>query len=115
MSFNPDPSKQVQEVIFSRKTKKGYNPPLAFDNNNVSEINSRKDLGVVLNNRLSFEDQVKTILNKVTRAIKGTSREKLCKEVGLQSLQLHRCFRNLSCFYKLFNSEHPHYLYKLIP
>ena len=40
MSFNPDPSKQAQEVIFSRKTKKEYHPPLAFNNNNVSETNS---------------------------------------------------------------------------
>ena len=39
MSFTPDPSKQAQEVIFSRKTKKEYHPPLAFNNNNVLEIN----------------------------------------------------------------------------
>ena len=32
MSFNPDPSKQVQEVIFSRTTKKQYHPPFAFNN-----------------------------------------------------------------------------------
>ena len=28
MSFNPDPGKQSQEVIFSRKTKKEYHPPV---------------------------------------------------------------------------------------
>ena len=40
----------------------------------------------------------------------------ICKgQLGLESLQLRRCFRKLSCFYKLFNSEHPHYLFKLIP
>ena len=69
MSFNPDPSKQAQEVIFSRKTKKEYQPPLAFNNNNVSEINSQKHLGVVLDNRLSFEDQLKMILSKVNKTI----------------------------------------------
>ena len=37
MSFNPDPSKQAQEVIFSRKLNKDYHPPLAFNNNNVPE------------------------------------------------------------------------------
>ena len=68
MSFNPDPSKQAQEVIFSRKTKKEYHPPLAF-NNNVSETNSQKHLGVVLDNRLSFEDHLKMILNKVNKTI----------------------------------------------
>ena len=40
MSFNPDSSKQAQEVIFSRKTKKEYNPLLAFNNNNLSKTNS---------------------------------------------------------------------------
>ena len=69
MSFNPDPSKQAQEVIFSRKTKKEYHPPLAFNNKNVSETNSQKHLGVVLDNRLSFEDHLKMILNKVNKTI----------------------------------------------
>ena len=32
-SFNPDPSKQAQEV----KNKKQCHPPLTFSNNNVSE------------------------------------------------------------------------------
>ena len=69
MSFNPDPSKQAQEIICSRKTKKEYHPPLAFNKNNVSETNSQKHLGVVLDNRLSFEDHLKVILNKVNKTI----------------------------------------------
>ena len=56
MSFNPDPSKQAHEVIFSRNKKKEYYTPLAFNSNNVSETNSQKNLGVVLDNRLSFEN-----------------------------------------------------------
>ena len=56
INFNPDPNKQTQEVIFTRKTKKEYHHPLAFNNNNISETNSQKHLGAVLNNRLSFED-----------------------------------------------------------
>ena len=35
MSFNPDPRKQDQEVIFSRKIKKLPRPSLVFNNNNV--------------------------------------------------------------------------------
>ena len=176
ISCNPDPSKQAQKVIFNRITKKEYHAPLTFNNNNVSETNLQKHLGVVLNNYLSFEDHLKMILSKInkticlllklqnvlprsvlltiyksfirlhlgyvdtiydqaynasshqklellqcngclaiTATIGDTSREKLCKELGLESLQLHRCFRKLSCFYKLFNSKHPHYLFKLIP
>ena len=30
MSFNLDPNKQAQEVIFSRKTEKKNDPPLTF-------------------------------------------------------------------------------------
>ena len=69
MSFNPDPSKQAREVIFSGKTKKGYHPPLAFNNNNVSETNLQKHLGIILDNCLSFEGHLKIILNKVHKTI----------------------------------------------
>ena len=41
--------------------------------------------------------------------------EKLYEELGLECLQLRRWFRKLSCFYKLFNNEPLHYLFKLIP
>ena len=40
MSFNPDPNKQVQEVIFSRKTKKINPPPLTFSKSIVTETTS---------------------------------------------------------------------------
>ena len=33
----------------------------------------------------------------------------------MKALQLGCCYRKLSCFYKFFNSKHPHYLFKLIP
>ena len=69
MSFNPDPSKQDQKVIFSTKTKKEYHPPHAFNNNNISETNSQKHVGVVIDNCLSFEDHLKMILNKVNKTI----------------------------------------------
>ena len=69
MIFNPDPSKQAQEVIISRKTKNEYYPPPAFNNNNISEANSQKHLGVVIDNHLSFEDHLKMILNKGNKTI----------------------------------------------
>ena len=69
MSFSLYSSKQGQEVIFSRKTKKKSSLPLAFDKNNVSESNSQKHLGVVIDNRLSTEDHLKTIPNKVNETI----------------------------------------------
>ena len=69
MIFNPDPSKQAQEVIISRKTKNEYHPPPAFNNNNISETNSEKYLGAVIDNHLCFEDHLKMILNKGNKTI----------------------------------------------
>ena len=48
MTFNLDHSKQAQEIIFSRKLKKASHPPLLFSNNNVSQVNSLKHVGVIL-------------------------------------------------------------------
>ena len=69
MSFNPDPSKQAQEVIFSRKLKNVSNPPLVFNNANVSSCKSQKHLGILLDSKLTFEEHYKTILCKTNRSI----------------------------------------------
>ena len=69
MSFNPDPSKQVQELIFNRKTKRLNQPPLVFNNNNVSQDFSQKQLSVVLDFKLTFEEHLKNVLVKVNKAV----------------------------------------------
>ena len=51
MSFNPDPTKQAYEVIFGRKAKEIYHPPLVFDNTSVSQSSSQKHLGVILDSK----------------------------------------------------------------
>ena len=151
MTFNPDRSKQTQEIIFSRKLKKATHPPLLFSNNNVSQVNSQTHLGAILDVKLTFEEHLKNVFNKInktigllkkfsnllprqdlvtiykafirphldygdvlyekafnnsfqakmesiqyiaclamTGAIRGTSRENIYQELGLESLQLHR-------------------------
>ena len=67
-SFNPDPSKQPQEVIFSRKLKKVTHPPLVFITANVSQCKPQKHLGIILDSKLTFEDHYKTVLSKTNRA-----------------------------------------------
>ena len=47
--------------------------------------------------------------------IKGTSRLKMCEELGLESLKFRRWMRRLCVFYKIKTRGHPKYLYKLIP
>ena len=69
MSFNPDPSKQAQEVIFSRKIKKLPHPSLVFNNNNVLQTSSQKHLGVTLDVKLTFDEHLNNVLNKVNKTI----------------------------------------------
>ena len=69
MSFNPDPNKQAQEVIFPRKLKKFCHPPLRFNNNNVSQASLEKHLELTLNNRLTFDEHLKNVSNKISKTI----------------------------------------------
>ena len=69
MSFNPDPTKQAQQVIFSRTTTKKIHPKIFFNNIPVSKADSQKHLGLHLDSKLSFDIHIKTILTKVNRII----------------------------------------------
>ena len=176
MNFNPDTTKQVQEVIFSRKLKKTVHPPLLFNNASVTRTSSQKHLGIILDNQLKFDDHIKMVFRKISKTIgllrklhnllpraaliiiykafirphldygdipydqaynmsfhqklesiqynaclaitgtiRGTSKEKLYQEIGLESLQSRRWYRKLGMFYKIFKSKSPQYLFKLIP
>ena len=69
MSFNPDLSKQAQEVIVSCKIKKLSHPSLVFNNNNVLQTSSQKHLGVTLDVKLTFDEHLNNVLNKVNKTI----------------------------------------------
>ena len=69
MSFNPDPTKQAQEVIFSRKNKKPYHPNLIFNQTNVNRISSQKHLGLILDRKLDFKKHVKVLIEKASKGI----------------------------------------------
>ena len=65
LKFNPDPSKQAQEIIFSRKTKNiSYN---ISNNNIVSQTPYQKHLGIFLDAWLAFEDHFKVVTTKVNK------------------------------------------------
>ena len=51
----------------------------------------------------------------ITGAIRGSSREKLYQELGLETLQQRRWYRKLCCFYKILKSQSPKCLYSIIP
>ena len=50
----------------------------------------------------------------ITGAIRGTSKEKLYHELGLESLEKRRLYRKLCCFYKIFRNQSPEYLFNII-
>ena len=49
MSFNPDPSKQAQDVIFSRNCAKEDHPPVYFNNIPVTQTTVQKRIAKCLN------------------------------------------------------------------
>ena len=69
MRFDPDPSKQAQEVIFSHKILNTYHPSIYFNNKSVKQVPSQKHLGLILDNKLNFQEHLQNILNKVNKTI----------------------------------------------
>ena len=85
-------------------------------------IRSHLDYGDILYDQaynMSFHQKLESIQYNaclaITGAIRGTSKEKLYQEIGLESLQLRRWYRKLGMFYKIFKSQSPQYLFKLVP
>ena len=62
-----------------------------------------------------FHDQLESIQYNtclaITGAIRGTSREKLYQELGLESLQLIRWCRKLYLFYDIIKDQNPQHLF----
>ena len=176
MRFNPDVSKQAQEVTFSRKRIPMNHPPLIFNGSIVQKSSVQKHLGVFLDEKLSFNYHLKFIIDKATKgigvlrklrsfvkrpsllqiyksfirshldyadvvydqphnasfsekiesiqynaalaitgAIRGTSKEKLYNELGLEYLSSRRWLHRLSLFYKVLKDCSPDYMHNIIP
>ena len=68
MNFNPDPLRQAQEVLFSRKIK-SQNPCLHFNNNSVNQTPLQKHLGMYLDPKLDFLEHLKNTQAKVNKSV----------------------------------------------
>ena len=55
MEFNPDPTKQESEVLFSCKKNSVNHPQLTFNGSAVIKVNEQKHLGLILESGLSFK------------------------------------------------------------
>ena len=69
MSFNLDPNKQAQEVIFSRKLNKPNHPSLSFNNMVVIQSVTHKHLAIILDTNLDFREHLKDKLSKIIKTI----------------------------------------------
>ena len=67
----------------------------------------------------SFHERLELIQYNVALAIagaiRGSSREKVYQELGIESLQQRRWYRKLCLFYKIIKNQSPKYLFELIP
>ena len=176
MPFNPDPSKQVTEVIFSHKINKVNHSTLYFNASPVTTAPFQKHVGLFLDEKLNFGHHVsekiskankiiglikrlhydlprKSILNihksfvrlhldygdviydqpnndvlcsriesfqynpalAITGAIKGSSRERLYHDRGLESLRDRRWYRGLTYLFNIVSFNAPTYLSSLLP
>ena len=69
MSFNLDPTKQAQEIIFSRKTSQRSHLGLMFNNSIVIVTSIHKHLGMIFDSKLSFDEHLKSVLKKIIKTV----------------------------------------------
>ena len=67
--FNPNPNKQAQEVIFSRKINKIKHASLLFNQNLIKLSFSRNHLTMVLESKLNFNLHIKNVQSKVNKTL----------------------------------------------
>ena len=69
IAFNPYPTKQAQEVIFSKKPGESFHQNLYFNKFMVEKVQTQKHLGLKLDKKLSFKEDLKDKFAKVNRGI----------------------------------------------
>ena len=98
MLFNPDVTKQAQEVIFSHKSNKTDHPVVYFNEAPVAKASCQKHLGMHLDEKLNFDTHIK---EKTTKAKKG---------IGINHFEPHLLPReSLITIYKSFVRPHIDY------
>ena len=75
MSFTPQPNNQTQEVPFSPKIQKSFQPSLIVNNNTVTQSITQKHLGTVLDIKMNFQEHLKSIFSKVVNKTMGLSQK----------------------------------------
>ena len=69
MIFSPDPNKPAQEVLLSRKEKVSINPVMNPDNIQVKKVSYQKHLGIFLDEKLTFKQDIESTLCKMNKVV----------------------------------------------
>ena len=69
MSFNPDITKQAQEIIFSRKTSQRNHPSFMFNNSIVNVTKIHKHFGMIFYSKLSYDEHLKSVFKKISKTV----------------------------------------------
>ena len=69
MSFNPDPAKQAEQVIFSTKVFKAEHPAIYFCGTEVEIVPHHKHIGLILDETLNFAEHIKEAIIKARRVL----------------------------------------------
>ena len=90
MLFNPDPTKQVKEVIFSKNIIPGTHPSLFFNNSLIEQNTTQKCVGLTLDHKLTFQYHVN---KKIKKVMKGISHLQKLQSISPQISLLTICKR----------------------
>ena len=69
MSFNPDPTKQAEEIIFLHKRKNPAHHPIYLNNTEVKKVRDHKHLGFFLDSKLMYTKHINGIITNARKGI----------------------------------------------
>ena len=70
MLFNSDSSKLAQEVVFFIKKKIQLHLTISLNNVQVERVSSHKHLGILLDEKLNFKQQIDNAISKVNKVFR---------------------------------------------
>ena len=69
INFNLDPTKQVQEIIFSRKKTVSIHLRVYFNKNPVNSMATHKHFAMTLDSKLSYENHLHSVFSRLSKTI----------------------------------------------
>ena len=67
--INPDTNKPAREVLFSKKKKTQNHANISLNNIQVERVSHQKHLGIILDEKRNFKDNIDSTILKVDRGI----------------------------------------------